>query len=271
MAKITDNDRILFNTKIAPFRKEVEAILKEEKEAQILLKSKSPATALKRLDMSDAMLNLASNYMVICGISQSMQNQKSEEALNDARKTLYKSVIYLEEVITNLLDAPFSEYEDQLDTIESVTPAQRFFLVRKMGLAIQLLKQAYGDNSKWKWGFVELEGRHAALTKNMINLKDVMVNSDPRSPHYEPVILHLRLARKLLLDSANRYREKYELSTSNIDDFKKGISYICALRRLNILTGARLDAAIAEKKYKIWTNKLQSDMNRLEILASRKG
>jgi len=271
MAKISDTDRVLYNSKIEPYRKAIAAILKEEQESRILLKSKSPAAAIKRLDMADAMLNLASNYMVINGVSQSMQNQKSEEALNDARKTLYKSVIYLEEVVSNYIDASFSEYEDQLDLIESVSPAQRFFLIRKMGLAIHLLKLAYGDNSKWKWGFVELEGRHATVTKNMINLKDVMVNSDPRSPHYEPVILHLRLARELLMDAANRYREKYELSTNNIDDFKKGILYLAALKRLNILTGAQIDATIADKKYKIWTNKLNSDINRVEILANKKG
>ncbi|MDR1858783.1 MAG: hypothetical protein LBQ69_04870 [Treponema sp.] len=271
MAKVTDNERILFNSKIVPFREAIEAILKEEKEAYALLKGKGPDSAIKRLEIAEAMLNLASNYMVINGVSLSVQNQKSEEALNDARKALYKSVIYIEEAVSNFVDAPYSEYEKRLDEIEAVSPAQRFFLVRKMGLAIELLEHAYGDNSKWKWGFVEIEGRYAVVTKNLINLRDVMINTDPRSPHYEPVTFHLSLARKLLLDAANRYREKYELSTNNIDDFKKGISFLSALRLLNFLTGDQAEATIAQKKLKIWTNKLTSDMERMKMMASRKG
>ena len=271
MAKVTDNERILFNNKVIPYRKAIETILKEENDTRALLKQNTPDSAFKRLDMADAMLNLASNYLVINGVSVSMQSVKSEESMNEARKALYKSVIYIEEAVSNFVDAPYSDYEKQLEAIESVSPAQRFFLIRKMGLAIQLLEESYGDNSKWKWGFVELEGRFATVTKNMINLRTVMINSDPRSPHYEPVILHLRLAKKLLLQAANRYREKYELSTNHIDDFKKGISFLSALRRLNVLTDDRIDAETAKKKLEIWTIKLTSDMNKKEQLSSSKG
>jgi hypothetical protein len=269
MAKISENERILFNTKVVPYRSAVEAILKEEQEASALLKGKGPESAIKRLEMADAMLNLASNYMVISGVSQSVQNQRFEDSLNDARKALYKSVIYVEETVSSLVDAPFSEYEQQVMEVESVSPQQRYFLIRKMGLAIQLLKQAYGDNSKWKWGFAELEGRHAVVTKNLISLKDVMVNTDPRSPHYEPITFHLRLARKLLMQSADRYREKYELSTNSLDDFKKGITYLSALKLLNLFTGARADAEIVQKKHKIWTSKLTADMDKQESLANK--
>jgi len=271
MAKITDNERILFNKKTTPYRATIEAIIKEEHEAGVLLKGKGPESAVKRIEMADVMVNLASNYLVINGVSQSIQNQKFEDALNDARKAMYKSVIYVEETVSNYVDAPFAEYEKRLWEIESVSPAKRFFLIRKMGLAIQLLAQAYGDKSKWKWGFADLEGRHAVVAKNLLNLKDIMLDLDPRSSNYEPVTFHLILAKKLLSQSADRYREKYELSTGDIEDFKKGITYLSALKRLNILTNARDDAVISQKKLTIWTNKLTADMTKSGHTSNTKG
>jgi hypothetical protein len=196
-----------------------------------------------------------------------MLKLRNEEALNDGRKSLYKAVIYLEEVVSNLVDAPFSEYEEKLAAIATVEAQKRYFLVRKLGLALQLLEDAYGDNTKWKWAFVELEGRYAAVVKNILDLKKAVVNTDPRSPAYEPTMWHLRLVKKLLMQAADRYREKYELSTNRIDDFKMGIHFLAALRRLHMILGDRDDADTVKKKLDIWTTKLEVDKKKQEEAA----
>ena len=270
MAKVDNDERIKFKKKTVPYREAAEKILNEEQVVREMIERNEPNSAFKRLDLADAMLNLASNYLVINGVSLSIQDQKSEEALKEARKSTYKGVIYLEEVVSNAIDESFSDYEDKLEAIESVSAAQRFLLIRKMGLTIQLLEDAYGENTKWRWAFVELEGRFAAVAKNMLNLRTVMVDSDPRSPNYAPTVLHLRMARKLLMQAANRYRERYELSTNSIEDFKMGISFLSALRRLNTLTGAHLDAANVKKQLEAWTNKLTADMIKLKIQSGGK-
>jgi hypothetical protein len=189
---------------------------------------------------------------------------KEENALNDGRKSLYKSVIYLEEVVSNYVDAPYADYEEKLGAIASLDAARRYHLVRKMGLAIELLENAYGDNTKWRWSFVELEGRFAATAKNIIDLKNAVSNTDPRSPNYEPTVYHLRMIKKLLNQAADRYREKYELSTNRIDDFKQGINFLGSLRRLHVLLGDRDDAETIKKKLEIWSTKLETDIKRME-------
>jgi hypothetical protein len=133
-----------------------------------------------------------------------------------------------------------------------------------MGLAIQLLENAYGDNSKWRWSFVELEGRFAAVAKNIFDLKAAVINTDPRSPHYAPTVYHLRMIKKLLMQAADRYRNKYELSTNRIDDFKQGINFLNALRRIHILLGERDEAETVGKKLDIWSTKLESDCRKHE-------
>jgi len=256
---------------INAYRTAIDAILKQEQDTLVVIKSSSPDASLKRMFLADSMLNIASNFIVMDGVVQSVLKVKNEESLNDARKAVYKSIIYLEEIVSNLIDAPYSDYEDKLKEIETVTPAQRYLLVRKMGLTIELLENAYGDNTKWKWTFVDMEGRYATVAKNIINLRDIIINSDFESEHYEPTVRHLALAKKLLSQAADRYREKYELSTNRIDDFKLGIAYLSALRRLNIVTGNQEEAVTAKKKLDIWNTKLASDAEKQEKLDKLRG
>jgi hypothetical protein len=269
MAKISSEERHKYFERIKPYKETVDKILKQEQAVLMEIRKDRTGAAFKRLALVDEMLNLTSNYMAYNGISQSVLKVKNEDALNDGRKSLYKSVIYLEEVVSNLVDAPFSDYEEKLAEIESVDAARRYLLIRKLGLAIQMLENAYGDNTKWKWSFVELEGRFAAAAKNILDLRNAVANTDPRSPNYEPTVYHLRMIKKLLMAAADRYREKYELSTNRIDDFKQGITFLAALRRLHIILGDRDEAETVKKKYDIWSTKLESDSKKQEEIQKR--
>jgi hypothetical protein len=270
MAKISSEERHQYFEKIKEYKAIAAGILKREQNMLALIRKDSNGAAFKRLALVDEMLNLASNYIIVSGVSQSMLKVKNEDALNDGRKALYKSVIYLEEIVSNYVDAPFADYEEKLAGIASVDAARRYLLVRKMGLAIELLENAYGDNTKWRWSFVELEGRYAAAAKNIMDLKTAVINTDPRSPYYEPTMYHLRLIKRLLMQAADRYREKYELSTNRIDDFKQGIVFLAALRRIHVLMGDRDEAETVKKKQEIWSAKLEADLKKQEEEPSSK-
>lgn len=262
MAKISNEDRHQYLEKAKIYKEHSDAILLREKSILTLLQKDQNGAAFKRLSLADEMLNLVSNYVVISGISQAMLGVKNEDALNEARKALYKSVIYLEEVVSGLVDVPYSDYEAKLTEIESVEAARRYALVRKLGLAIRLVEDAYGDNTKWKWTFVELEGRFAAVAKNIFDLKNAVANTDPRAPDYEVTVYQLRNLKKLLMQAADRYREKYELSTNRIDDFKQAINFLGSLRRIHVLLGERDEAETVKKKLDIWSAKLEADQKK---------
>jgi len=269
MAKITDNDRQKYQEKIKGFTNISSALLKTEKNLVLEARSDAPDAYLKKLLLVDEMLNLSSNFLAINGVSQVVLKNKNEEALNDCRKSIYKAVIYLENIVTNFVDAPFSEYEDKLASIEPFDANERYYLIRKMGLAIDMLEQAYGDNSKWRWTFVELEGRYAAVAKNIMDLRNAVANRHPESPYYESTVYHLRLIKKLLAQAASRYRDKYELSTGQMLDFKTGISFLAALRRVHILLAESEDAEEIKKKLQIWTTKLDADIKKQEEAKKR--
>ena len=136
--------------------------------------------------------------------------------------------------------------------------------MRKLGFTIDSLEEGYGDNSKWKWSFVELEGRFAAVAKNLLNLKTFVAGMDPRSEGYSARIAHLALAKDLLQQAADRYREKYELSTMRIDDIKTGINFLAAVRRLHIVLGESDQADVVKKKAEIWRTKMENDLKKAE-------
>jgi hypothetical protein len=270
MAKITSEDRHQYFEKIRPYKDQIQSLLKREYTVLQIIKKDSQGAAFKRLTLVEEMISLTAYYIILSGVSQSMLKLRNEEALNDGRKSIYKAVIYLEEVVSALLDAPFSEYEEKLAEIGPVDARRRYAIIRKVGLAIQLLENAYGDNTKWRWAFVELEGRFAAVAKNIIDLKTAVANTDPRSPDYEPTVNHLRLIKKLLMQAAVRYREKYELSTNRIDDFKMSIHFLNSLRRLHNLFGEREESETLKKKADIWSSKLEVDIKKQEETASKR-
>lgn len=269
MAKISNEARHLYFEKAKRYRDSADAILLREKNILSVLEKDPNGAPFKRLMLADEMLNLASNYLVMSGMSNAMLGVKNEDVLNEARKSLYKSVIYLEEIVSGLIDVPYSDYEDRLEAIASFDAQRRYTLVRKLGLAIRLVEDAYGDNTKWKWAFVELEARFATVAKNLFDLKNAVTNLDPRAAEYETTVYHLRTLKKLLMQAADRYREKYELSTNRMDDFKLAISYLGALRRIHILLGERDESETVKKKADIWATKLEADQKRKEDSSKR--
>jgi hypothetical protein len=262
MAKISNQERTQYLEKTKKYRVFIDACIDREKEILKVIQQDPEDSTFKRLSLVEEMLNLTSYYIIENGISRSVLKTRNEDALNEGRKSVYKSVIYLEQIVTGLVDAPYSEYEGQVEQIAFLNAQQRYLLIRKMGLAITLLENAYGENTKWKWAFVELEGRYAALAKNIIDLRNAIANTDPRSPNYAPTVYHLRLVKKLLTQAADRYRERYELSTNRIGDFETGILFLVALRRIHLLLRDNEEASAVKRKLDIWEAKLKNDKQR---------
>ncbi len=217
-----------------------------------------------QLQLAEQYLNQVSYYILTSALSLSLLGIKNEGYLNEARKCCYKCIICLEEIVTPYLDVPFSEYEEALARVEEFKDKQKYDLARKIGFSIDSVVEGFGENSKWKWSFVELEGRYAVITKNLINMKTFIAKLDPRVEGYSDRLSHLNLAKRLLQQASDRYREKYELSTMRLDDIKQGILFLAALRRLHILLGEADKAEVIKRKIDIWKTKMESDQKKKE-------
>ena len=264
MAKVSSEAKRRYGDKIKEYRSKVEQLLQHEKSLQQIIESEEQGQAYKRLALADENLNMVSYYLLMNSLSVSLLGIKNEGFLNNARKTCYKCIIYIEDVVSSVIDAPFSEYEKQLEEIQDFTYQQRWDLLCKLGFSIEMLVDSYGSNSKWKWSFIELEGRFATVAKNMLNLKEILSQLDPRYEGYTIYINHIKMVKELLESSANNYRQKYELSTSRIEDFKQAILYLSALRRLHIILGESSESEVIKKKIDIWKSKMEADSKNRE-------
>ena len=260
MAKISEETRLHFSEAVQPYKDKITATLAKEKTMLNGMHKGDIDYENKKLILCEDMIYVSSLYIAQNSLSLKLMEVKNNDALNDARKILYKAIIYLEEIVTDGIDIPYSDLNEAMETIKNVPIVRRYTIVRKLGLAICILKDAFGDNSKWKWSFVELEGRFTTVSKNLLDMKDCVKDYfDPRSENYEITVLYIRLISKLLNDSATAYRDKYELSTRRIDDMRNGIKYLLALRKLNIAIGNSDQAEEVKKKAVVWKDKMDAD------------
>lgn len=260
MAKVSDEGRMQLKDAIVPYTKKVEAVLMKEKNMLVVLRGDVPDKAYKKIQLSEDMIDASSFYMAQNTLSVKILDVKNNDALNDARKMLYRAVIYLEDIVSDYIDVSFSELSDRLDTIANLPVQKRYELIQKLGFAINMLKASFGDNSKWKWSFVELEGRFAAVAKNFIDMKRATKEYfDPNSESYETTVLYMRLIGKLLDSSANAYRDRYELSTRRIDDMRNAIKFLLARHKVYIVLGDKNGAEEVKKKAVVWHDKMESD------------
>jgi len=264
VGKISSTARNKYTERIKEYKNQVEEIHIKEKKILSILNEEEEDSSYKRLILADDSLNMVSYYLLMNQLSIAFLGVKNENMLNDARKRIYQSIIYLEQVVTDYIDSPFSDYEEKLEQIVNFDDKQRLDLIKKLGFSINSVKEGYGNNSRWKWSFVEIEGRFGTISKNLINLKSFVSGMDPRIEGYEIRTKHLSLVKELLNDSAKRYREKYELSTFRIDDFKKAIQYLAALKRLLSVLGDIGSIEELKKKIDIWKAKMDSDQRKKE-------
>jgi hypothetical protein len=219
----------------------------------------------KRFRLADQYLNIVSHYDLMNALSLSLLGIKNESFLNDARKACYKSIIYMEENVSPYIDAPFSDYQQGVDSLQDFDDNEKYSFLCKLGFSIDSVIEGFGAGSKWKWSFVELQGRYAVISKNLLNLKSFIAQLDPRVEGYSERLAHVQLVKRLLQQSADRYREKYELSTMRLDDIKKAILFLAAIKRLHTLLGEIEEAEVVKKKMEIWKAKMEDDQKKREI------
>jgi hypothetical protein len=256
--KVSDEARQHYSDRIVEYQTEIQRLTAREGEVRASL-TPGPATNSMRLSLSQDSLDQVSYYILMNTLSVALLGVKSESFLNEARKRVYKAIIYAEEAVSPLIDVPFSEYEEGVSALEDVGDELRFSFLCKLGFSIDAIQDGFGTNSKWKWSFVEIEGRYAVIAKNLVNLKTFVARMDPRVDGYEARTGHMALCKELLQKAADRYREKYELSTLRLDDMKLAISYLAALKRLHTMIGEDEGVDVVAKKIDIWKAKMESD------------
>ncbi len=254
-----------FNESIKKYRGDMEIIEKRIKQLEKDLKTKKDNFhGYRHVIIANEYLKIIGLYCAMNDESVQIMNFKNENYLNEARKLIYQILIHLEDVVTPHIDIPPNELEDRLATIAKLNPQRKLNLLNAIGYRIQQVVDAFGDNTKWKWSFVEIDGRYAVVTKNIIDYRDAIANNDPRKPYYVENLTLMRMVREQLDKASRRYRGKYEQTTKETEDIKKSIAFIAAIRRIMILMGQGEEANKYKRIMELANNLMEENIRKKE-------
>ncbi len=262
MAKITDDQRNQYQESVQFYKKKPEEIVAEQQK----IKSSSNETNKILNEISIVKLNL-NMITIFCGmndLSVDLLNVKNTAFLDKARQQIYDILINLGNILTNYLDVPFSEYSENLKKLDFMSDEEKLRFIRYIGLCNDLIKKSFGENTKWKWSFVDIDSRFAIITKNIFDLRKYQKLDQPTEAGFKERRAHLSIIQKLLQNASNGLREKYELSTKSIEDLKRAIDFQKALLRINSIIGDTDKVETGKKQIEVWTTLLEKYLSELE-------
>jgi hypothetical protein len=202
--------------------------------------------------------------------SLEMLNIKNESFLNNARKEIYKIIQMLEETVGNDIDRSLRENEEYLVKIDKINPRQILNLIRSLQNIVDVVIQRMGEKSKWKWSFVDIQGRIAVIAKNFINFSDIGKSRDPRTEFFRERQELFKICKNSLNEAAKQYRNRYEISAQIPTDILKAIDLLAALRKINILFGESSEAAKLKNTIDALQARLEAEENQKDDKKKKK-
>ena len=229
-------------------------------ESELLKKENELEIKEEKLKLALLYIKSTSQLCAICSISNTYLKSKPEASLNEGRKNITTALVLLEAVFTNQIDRELTHNEDVLEYLaDKINDKWKYQFITSFGYTITYLKYIYGDDSKWKWNFTEINTRFSIIIKNMISYKTYLRDFNPGIEFYEYRVKLMRLNKKLLIESADAYKMKYELTDKMPSDMQMAINISAVLRKIYMYLGEMDDANKQKKIHDILHKKLNDD------------
>lgn len=217
-----------------------------EKKARDLMQKKKSKPNLEpyyNLEIATYLLGTIELYMKMNDLSVAMLGIKNNKSLDIAKSNFSKVLLLLKETVGDEVERDsLKENEEFLYKLDRLNPRQILDFLIRVDAVFFSLKNNMGEDSKWKWLFVELQAKIAVILRNFINFSDILKYRDPREKHFRDRREHLAMAKNALEEAAKQYRTKYELSSKSREDLKKSIEILEALRKIYMTLGESNEA-----------------------------
>ncbi len=261
---ISKAQKAAYNDEIKNLKAEGENFERLIKEVLLKKRKNEKLESYYNLEIVNYLLNSIELNLKTNDLSINMLGIKNSKSLDAAKSSFSKILQLMKDNFGDEVDREsLKENEEHLAKIGKLNARQILDLVNKINEVFFSLKNSLGEDSKWKWLFVELQAKVAIMNRNLINFSDIQKYRDPRMEFFHDRREHLRLAKESIEEAAKLYRTKYELSAKSREDLKKSIEYLEALRKIHIILGesnesdklkttidaARLTLEAGDKKY----------------------
>lgn len=233
-----------------------ESLVKLENQRQGVNEANLDELGLLRL--ADICLNQASNNLLLFLLihHQNRRLHEASKAIENLRRQYFFALEVCEKVVTNYIDAPFSDYEEKLEKITSFSDSRRVVLIQKLSVIIARLRGSPHTDPKWSAALLEASGRVAVIAKNLFDLRSYIKKASPEYPGFYEREAHLRLIHKLLHKVATEFWEMHA-RTKLISYGAKAVQFLVALKYQEALLGDQEAAEQLGKRIKVWENALR--------------
>ena len=235
---ISKAQKAAYNDDIKALQADSNELEKRIRELASKKKSKSGLEPYYNLEIVTYLTHTIDLYIQMSDLSVTMLGIKNSKSLDAAKSNFSKILQYMKETVGDEVDREsLKENEDYLAAIDKLNPGQILDLAHKINNIFNKLRERMGEDSKWKWHFVEFQAKVAMIIRNLINFTNILKYRDPRETFFRDRREHLELAKETLEEAAKQYRTKYELSSKSREDLKKSIEILEALRKVHIVIG----------------------------------
>lgn len=240
---ISKAQKAAYNDDIKAVKLQSDEYEKKIRELMQKKKSKPNIEPYYNLEIATYLLGTIELYLKMNDLSVAMLGIKNNKSLDIAKSNFSKVLLLLKESVGDEVDREsLKENEEYLQKIDKLNPRQIIDFLNRVDTVFNNLRNNMGEDSKWKWLFVELQAKIAVIIRNFINFSDILKYRDPREKHFRDRREHLAMAKDALEEAAKQYRTKYELSSKSREDLKKSIEMLEALRKIHFTMGESNEA-----------------------------
>lgn len=182
------------------------------------------------------------SYFEMNKLSKQLLNMKQSSVLDEAKREFSNMIIALEDIVGSEIDRSLKENDEFIARIDRMNPNQTLELMRTIFSIYDTLVREFGEGSKWKWSFVEMQARAAVILKNMISFSDIQRFRDPGSDYFYERRDLMQLCKESITEAAKQYRTKYEIGGKARDDLKRSIELLESLRKIHAIFGEKNEA-----------------------------
>jgi hypothetical protein len=260
---LTKDQSARYMENLKDFKAYIEDLKKEVTSYKVLIK-KNTNKALDPYYQISLVLNsikLINTCININEVSIDARNLKAEDYLNIARKEIYSVLSAMEKVVGNDFENGLDENRELLDKITEINPAQRLNFLKSFRAATINVIEAYGQNSKWRWSWAEIYFKFAVLCKNFFDFRANERENSLDNPYYYIRKEHYNLIIESANFTAQEYRTKFDLSTTDTADLKKCISMLELNRKIFQITGNTDDLEKTKNIIESLNNKVEAIEN----------
>ncbi len=211
----------LFKKTVEPYKIKVNELHKEIGVAKHSAQKNEKLAPYYKIKSAALVIAYVNTCVFISDLSEKIQGLKDKPFLDKARKEISNCINELNKVFGELLSSGLTEKQELLETLSDITPSHKLRFFQELSEAIDNLKNALGEKSKWRWSFPDLHYRAIGFAKNWFDFKLFQKTKDFSDPNYRSMQEYMNFLMEECFKTAQEFRSRYELSTLELDDLYK--------------------------------------------------